>query len=254
MAVFNSLAALLTEINSVIGSRTTANKVQHTEHDALLDRIAETLFSFGIQWKPVDTTAGDATETVTLGDNEWGLFFNDGPNRMTVVPGNGATGLRFRGVTGADAFMDHEGEYFLIRRSGTTLYIVDYGPIVENNTGGPAASDENKVAATAAETLSSGQFVYVVGGSASLANAATGVPANGYVLQGCSAGDSCDVYLDGINNQLAGLTPGPLWLSSTPGMATSVVPVVSGQIRQFLGDGLTTTSMNFEPNIETVLA
>jgi hypothetical protein len=62
------------------------------------------------------------------------------------------------------------------------------------------------------------------------------------------------VYFEGINNQVTGLTVGPLFLSAAiPGGVTAIAPSASGNVVQSVGRAISATSMSFEPAQPIVL-
>lgn len=107
--------------------------------------------------------------------------------------------------------------------------------------------------------LAAGDFVNVFNDSGIAkvrkADASSGVaPANGFVLEAVSTGANATVYWGGLNNQLTGLTPGLLYLSTTPGQATSTPPFASGNIVQRIGFAASSTVVNFQPQDAILLA
>lgn len=106
----------------------------------------------------------------------------------------------------------------------------------------------------ASESLSAGEFINVWDDTGTLkmrkADAATNKPAHGFVLDAVTADASGNMYSDGINDQLTGLTGGPtMYLSATtPGGATATVPSGSGHIVQVLGPRLSDTEIAFIPD------
>lgn len=75
---------------------------------------------------------------------------------------------------------------------------------------------------------------------------AEGKEANGFVLAAVTSGQMADVYAEGTNAGLSGLTPGPLFLSTTPGQVTSTAPTGTGQVVQRVGAAISATALNFE--------
>lgn len=111
----------------------------------------------------------------------------------------------------------------------------------------------------ASETIGSGKLVNIFSNSgvanARLADAsAVGKRAMGYVPVGVASGASVTVWFAGPNSAASGLTPGAdVFLSTTPGGATSTAPSGSGQIVQRVGIAATATAFMFAPSIETEL-
>lgn len=81
------------------------------------------------------------------------------------------------------------------------------------------------------------------------ANAATGIPANGFITASASSGGLAIVYASGIVTGLSGLTGGNAFLSySTPGAVTSTPPTSSsGFYAQQVGTAVSSSSIIFFP-------
>lgn len=111
---------------------------------------------------------------------------------------------------------------------------------------------------TASEALAAGDFVNVHnsgGARVRKADASTsGKEAHGFVLAGVSNGAAATVYFEGTNTQVSGQTPGPVFLSATPGQATSTAPSTAGQVVQSIGVATSTTTINFESRPSILLA
>lgn len=111
---------------------------------------------------------------------------------------------------------------------------------------------------TASEALNAGDFVNVhnsSGAKVRKADASTsGKEAHGFVLAGVSNGAAATVYFEGTNTQVSGQTPGPVFLSTTPGQATSTPPSTAGQVVQSIGVATSPTSINFESRPSILLA
>lgn len=101
----------------------------------------------------------------------------------------------------------------------------------------------------AGEGLSAGNLVnlYVSGGAFRVrrADASAGRPAHGYVLQAYNLGEIAQVYNEGSNTQVAGLTGERVFLSTTPGGVTNTPPSVAGQIVQRVGTAYSATAFYF---------
>lgn len=101
------------------------------------------------------------------------------------------------------------------------------------------------------EALAAGDFVNIhnsTGAKARKADATTaGKEAHGYVLAAASSGATATVYFEGPNTQVTGQTAGPVFLSTTPGQATSTPPSASGNVVQRIGVAVAATEINFEP-------
>ena len=80
------------------------------------------------------------------------------------------------------------------------------------------------------------------------ANAATGLPANGYITASVTSGNLGLVFYAGLLSGLSGLTGGNVFLSaSSPGGVTSTPPSGSGQYVQAVGVALSSGSIIFIP-------
>ncbi len=115
-------------------------------------------------------------------------------------------------------------------------------------------------AITASEALAAGDFgnIWNDGGTAKVRKADGGTPgkeAHCFVLEAVAQDAPAMVYFEGSNDQLAGLTPGPVFLSAVnPGQAVSAAPNAAGQIVQRLGIATSATEVNFERSQPIVLA
>lgn len=111
---------------------------------------------------------------------------------------------------------------------------------------------------TASEALSAGDFVNVhnsAGAKVRKADASTsGKEAHGFVLSAVSSSASATVYFEGTNTAVTGQTPGPVFLSATPGLATSTAPSSSGNVVQRIGFATSATEINFQSHTPVVLA
>ncbi|MEZ2293930.1 hypothetical protein [Variovorax sp. RCC_210] len=111
----------------------------------------------------------------------------------------------------------------------------------------------------ASEALSAGNLVniYNNAGTANVrkADATTqGKEAHGFVLGAVASGANATVYFEGTNTAMTGLTPGPQFLNTTAGGATSAAPSASGNVVQRLGIAVSATALNFEASDPIVLA
>lgn len=106
------------------------------------------------------------------------------------------------------------------------------------------------------ETLAAGDYIYINGsGEATLASAASGGNAAiGYVKVAAVHPTTVDVYFDGLNTALSGLTVGDQYFLSdtTPGGITDTAPVGSNKIIESLGWAInaTTIQTNFTAPIK----
>ncbi len=151
--------------------------------------------------------------------------------------------------------------YLQVEATQTSAGAGDAGEIVALNSSGkvditmmPSGVGTPTISATAGEDLSAGNFVYINTADANKiykadADAAAKF-AIGYVVSAVSTGAAITVYFEGINDQLSGLTVGThLYLSATAGAATATKPSTTGQIVQYLGTAISTTSMAFNPQL-----
>lgn len=118
-------------------------------------------------------------------------------------------------------------------------------------------ADTSSIASS--ENLAAGDLVNVWNDAGSpkvrKADATTaGKEAHGFVLAAVTSPANATVYFEGANAQVTGLTAGPLFLSATPGLATSTAPSASGNVVQRVGLATAATSMNFESGTPVVLA
>ena len=112
---------------------------------------------------------------------------------------------------------------------------------------------------TASETLAAGNWVNVWNdaGVAKVrkADATTaGKEAHGFVLSAVASGNPATVYFEGTNTQVAGQTPGPVYLQTTAGAGGAAVPSASGNVVQQIGVAVSTTTVNFERGAPVTLA
>lgn len=125
------------------------------------------------------------------------------------------------------------------------------GDIVALNSAGliddTMLPDREVRSVTAGEALSAGDYVYINGaGEARLASAApAGNAAIGFVLDTVIATASVDVYFDGMNSGLAGLTTGDQYFLSdvTAGGITNTAPVGANKIIESVGWAVSATEV-----------
>lgn len=110
----------------------------------------------------------------------------------------------------------------------------------------------------ASENLAAGDIVNVHNsGGARVRKAdatSAGKEADGFVLAGVTSGANATVYFEGNNGQVTGLTPGPVYLSTTPGLATNTPPSASGNVVQRVGLATAAANVNFEKSPPVTLA
>lgn len=102
----------------------------------------------------------------------------------------------------------------------------------------------------ALEALAAGQFVNIQATGVRLAKAVPGYEAHGFVLAAVALGATAAVSPKGATNTaLSGRTPGVvLYLSATPGAATTSYPTTAGTINQQLGTPHSAAAMQFFPS------
>ena len=141
----------------------------------------------------------------------------------------------------------------------------DAGKIIALDTSGridnsmmPVGIGADTQSVTASEDLAAGDFVNVYNSSGAKcrkADASTaGKEASGFVLAGVTSGNSATIYFEGTNTQVTGMTPGTVFLSTTPGIATSTAPSASGNVVQRIGFATSATTINFQCQLPIVLA
>jgi hypothetical protein len=144
----------------------------------------------------------------------------------------------------------------------------DGGKMVQTDASGrvdptlmPVGIGADVVKIMSAETLSSGDFVNVFNdnGVASVRAAdasAVGKEVDGFVLDSFSAGAMADVYFEGRNTALTGLTIGARYYlsDSDPGTVTTTPPTGSGRVVQYIGRATDANSVGFEATDGVILA
>lgn len=121
---------------------------------------------------------------------------------------------------------------------------------------GPTAA---AVVAPASENLAAGDFVNLWSNAGVLnarrASAAqSGYECHGFVIEAVTAGQVATVYMSGRNNQVTGLTPGQVFLSTTPGRVSSSIPAGAGQVVQSVGQALSATTVMLQLSVPIRLA
>lgn len=139
--------------------------------------------------------------------------------------------------------------------AGDLIALDDTGRI--STTMMPVGVGADTVALTASESLAAGAYVNIYSGGVRNADASGGnaKAADGFVLEAVSSGGTALVYKEGNNTQLSGLTLGAdLWLSATPGVATSTPPSTATHIVQRIGKATSTTAADFQRGEVVTLA
>jgi hypothetical protein len=112
----------------------------------------------------------------------------------------------------------------------------------------------------ASEALASGSFVNLWDDAGTLkarkADATTaGKEADGFVLAAVDSAADATVYFEGMNTQLADLTPNArYYLATTAGGVTATPPDAAGNVLQYLGKALSATELSFRPDDGIILA
>lgn len=125
-------------------------------------------------------------------------------------------------------------------------------------TGAPGVGIGTR-ALVSSEALAAGDMVNVWNDAGTtkvrLASAlAKGKDASGWVGQAVVLGATATVNFGAVNSAASALTPGPLWLSTTPGKAQSVAPSGAGQVIQRVGFAFSSTEFMFQPQIPITLS
>lgn len=112
----------------------------------------------------------------------------------------------------------------------------------------------------ATESIAAGNYVntYAVGGVCKIRNAdaASGKEAVGFIKVAVNATQFADVYYEGNNDQVTGMTPGSrVFLSATtPGKGTATPPTGAGVLCQKIGFATSAGNVNFQYNEPITLA
>lgn len=111
---------------------------------------------------------------------------------------------------------------------------------------------------TASEALAAGDLVNIWNSSGAKVRKAdatvSGKEAHGFVLAAVSNGSPATVYFEGTNSSVTGQTPGPVFLSSTAGIAANTAPSGSGNVVQRVGFAISATAINFQSQPPITLA
>lgn len=122
----------------------------------------------------------------------------------------------------------------------------------------PVGIGADTASITTSEALAAGDFVNIwnsTGPKARKADATTaGKEANGFVLASAGSGAEATVHFEGTNTAVTGQTPGPVFLTTTAGIAADVAPSASGNVVQTLGFAISATAINFNSGTPITLA
>lgn len=141
----------------------------------------------------------------------------------------------------------------------------DSGKVVALDAGGridstmmPLGIGADTGIVTASEALAAGDLVNIwssAGGKARKADASVaGKEAHGFVQAAVANGAPATVYFEGTNVNVTGQTPGPVFLSTTAGLATTTAPSAPGNVVQRVGFAVSATAFNFQSQPPVVLA
>lgn len=104
----------------------------------------------------------------------------------------------------------------------------------------------------ASEALAEGDFVNYWNDAGTMKmrkadSSVEGKEADGFVLDNYAEAANALAYNEGSNTKRTGLTPGArYYLSTTPGGATTTAPTATGNVVQYLGRAISTTTIVFE--------
>ena len=122
----------------------------------------------------------------------------------------------------------------------------------------PVGVGADSLSLTTSEAIASGDFVNIWNSSGAKVRKAdatvAGKEAHGFVLVGVGSGAAATVYFEGTNTGVTGQTPGPVFLSTTAGVATSTAPSGSGNVVQRIGFATSATAINFQSQPPITLA
>lgn len=122
----------------------------------------------------------------------------------------------------------------------------------------PVGVGADSTTMTASEAIAAGDFVNVWNSSGAKIRKAdatvAGKEAHGFVLSAIGNGASGTVYFEGTNTGVTGQTPGPVFLSTTAGVAASAAPSGSGNVVQRIGFAISATAINFQSQVPVTLA
>jgi hypothetical protein len=111
----------------------------------------------------------------------------------------------------------------------------------------PTGVGPDLLVAEATENLAAGSYVNIFnnGGTTGvrLADRTNGRQADGFVKTAVTAGNLAEVFFEGPNDALSGLTIGARYFLSTLGQATATPPTGPG-LWQYLGRAISTTAIN----------
>jgi len=133
--------------------------------------------------------------------------------------------------------------------------VAEAGDIVQLNAAGqldasllPTGIGADIAVKTAEEAVSAGDLINInpATGDIRLADRTNNREAHGFVLAAAAVAETVDVYFEGQNNALTGLTPGTPYFLDTAGAVTSTPTTVSGESLQCLGVACNSTTLALE--------
>jgi len=142
----------------------------------------------------------------------------------------------------------------------------DSGKIVALDTTGklassfmPAGLGADTASIISSENIAAGNLVNIYSNASvfTARNAdasAAGKEAMGFVLAAVTSPAAATVYFEGSNTSVTGLTPGRMFLSTTPGLVTPTAPSGSGQVVQIVGFATSATVLNAQMDPAITLA
>jgi len=111
----------------------------------------------------------------------------------------------------------------------------------------PAGIGEDITVKTALEAIGAGNLVNISPtGEVRLADASNGRPAHGFVLTAAAAGATVDVYFEGSNNALSGLSVSARYYLDVAGAVTLIPKTATGELHQYIGTACSATEVNIE--------
>jgi hypothetical protein len=153
----------------------------------------------------------------------------------------------------------------IVNSKNTSLGVADAGKIAALDANGridnsmmPVGIGADTSVIVASEALAAGDFVNIwnsTGAKVRKADATiAGKEAHGFVLAAVASAGNATVYFEGTNTAVTGQTPGPVFLSTTAGQATTTAPSAAGNVVQRIGFATSPTSVNFQSQPPVVLA
>jgi hypothetical protein len=123
----------------------------------------------------------------------------------------------------------------------------------------PTGIGPDTLSVVASEALTAGNFVNLWNNAGAFnvrkADATTaGKEAHGFVTASVANGANATVYPRGTNDQVTGLTPGPVYLATTAGGVSGTAPSASGNVVQRIGFAASATTIAFQFSPPIVLA